>query len=89
MKLTKKQKLALQSIHETAEFWLPIFNEEALNCVDSNCAYANPWFPVEFARRILELAEFALKEQSAPKDVINGQKMRQGKVKRQKMQRTK
>ena len=59
MKLTKKQKLALQSIHEAAEFWLPVFNQEALNCVNNDSTYSNPWFPVEFARRILELVEVA------------------------------
>lgn len=88
-KLAKRQQLALQDIAESAQFWLPVFNEEALRCSGPNDVYSNPWLPVEFARRILELAEFALKEQSAPKNVINGQKMRQGKVKRQKMQRTK
>ena len=64
-KLTKRQQLALQDIAESAQFWLPIFNEEALRCVNNDSTYANPWFPVEFARHILELAEFALDNKNA------------------------
>lgn len=56
----KQRKQALQDIAESAQFWLPVFNQEAMNCVDSNCNYANPWLPVEFARRILDLANYAL-----------------------------
>jgi hypothetical protein len=57
--MKKKKKVALEAIRESAEFWLPIFNEEALRCVNNDSTYANPWFPVEFARRILELVEVA------------------------------
>lgn len=55
-----KKKEALQEIAESAAFWEQVFNEEALCCNDKNFVYANPWFPVEFARRIKELAELAL-----------------------------
>jgi hypothetical protein len=34
--------------------------KQALRCSDSNSVYANPWFPVEFARRIREMAELDL-----------------------------
>jgi hypothetical protein len=54
------KKRALQEIAESAAFWESVFNEEALRCSDSNSVYANPWFPVEFARRVRELAELAL-----------------------------
>ena len=57
--MKKKKKVALEAIRESAEFWLPVFNQEALNCVNNDSTYANPWFPVEFARRILELVEVA------------------------------
>jgi hypothetical protein len=55
-----KKKQALQEIAESAAFWEQVFNEEALRCSDSNSVYANPWFPVEFARQVKELAEVAL-----------------------------
>jgi len=54
------KKRALQEIAESAAFWESVFNEEALRCSDSNFVYANPWFPVEFARRVRELAESAI-----------------------------
>lgn len=89
-KLAKRQQLALQDIRESAEFWLPVFNEEALNCVNNDSTYSNPWLPVEFARRILELAEFALNgEVAETKNAYDRQKTVRSKVKRQKMQRTK
>lgn len=55
-----KKRAALQEIAESAAFWEQVFNEEALRCVDSNSVYSNPWFPVEFARKVRELAEYAL-----------------------------
>jgi hypothetical protein len=55
-----RKRAALQEIAESAAFWEQVFNEEALRCSDSNFVYANPWFPVEFARRVRELAELAL-----------------------------
>jgi hypothetical protein len=54
------KKRALQEIAESAAFWESVFNEEALRCSDSNSVYANPWFPVEFARHVKELAESAI-----------------------------
>jgi hypothetical protein len=55
-----RKRAALQEIAESAAFWESVFNEEALRCSGSNSEYANPWFPVEFARRVRELAEVAL-----------------------------
>lgn len=57
-----KKKQALQEIAESAAFWEQVFNEEALRSHDENFVYVNPWIPVEFARRIKELAEVALRE---------------------------
>jgi hypothetical protein len=55
-----RKREVLQQIAESAAFWEQVFNEEALRCSDSNSVYANPWFPVEFARAVKELAEVAL-----------------------------
>jgi len=55
-----RKRAALQEIAESAAFWESVFNEEALRCSDSNSVYANPWFPVEFARQVKELAESAI-----------------------------
>lgn len=55
-----KRKEALKEIAETAAFWEQVFNEEALRCSESNSVYSNPWFPVEFARAVKELAESAI-----------------------------
>ena len=63
--MKKKKKVALEAIRESAEFWLPVFNQEALNCVNNDSTYANPWFPVEIARHLLEHAEFALDNKNA------------------------
>jgi len=58
MGLSKKR--ALQEIAESAAFWESVFNEEALLCGEGKRQYNNPWFPVEFARHVKELAESAI-----------------------------
>jgi len=55
-----KRKEALREIAESAAFWEQVFNEEALLCGDGKHLYSNPWFPVEFARAVKELAESAI-----------------------------
>jgi hypothetical protein len=64
----KKQKeRILQEIYESSLFWEQIFNEEALQTSVGERIYANPWFPVEFARGIRELAEVALESKNHEK----------------------
>ncbi len=64
----KKQKeRILQEIYESCLFWEQVFNEEALQTSVGERIYANPWFPVEFARGIRELAEVALESKKLRK----------------------
>lgn len=58
--MKKRKRAALQEIAEKAAFWEQVFNEEALLCGDGKHQYSNPWFPVEFARAVRELAEYSL-----------------------------
>ena len=55
-----RKRAALQEIAESAAFWESVFNEEALLSDEGGRPYANPWFPVEFARHVRELAESAI-----------------------------
>ena len=56
--MSKKSKKAeaLAAIIECVEFWEPILEEMALASGDPNQPYEHPWVPVEFARKIRELA---------------------------------
>jgi len=57
-KSTKKAKRAeaLESIIECVEFWEPVLESMALACNTPDAVYEHPWVPVEFARKIRELA---------------------------------
>ena len=51
-----KRAEALEAIIECVEFWEPILEEMALASGDPSKQYEHPWVPVEFARKIRELA---------------------------------
>jgi hypothetical protein len=51
-----KRAEALAAIIECVDFWEPILEEMALACDTAETVYEHPWVPVEFARKIRELA---------------------------------
>ena len=55
-----KRAEALAAIIECVEFWEPVLERMALDSGDPSKQYEHPWVPVEFARKIRELAVSAV-----------------------------